>query len=139
MKYMDIAINEAKKAAEEGNVPVGCVIVKNEKVISVAHNKKNSDDVSVYHAEILAIISACNYLNSWNLDGCDMYVTLKPCLMCAGAIGESRIKNVYYILESNYYLNCDSTSLNINYVKFDDSLIYKNLMSDFFVNIRNIN
>lgn len=139
MKYMDIAIEAAKKASIEGNVPVGCVIVRNDEIISVASNKKNTENISIYHAEILAIISACKKIKNWNLEDCDMYVTLKPCLMCAGAIAESRINNVYYILESNYHLNFDNMSLKTNYIKITDNGYYSNMISDFFIDIRNNN
>ena len=101
-KYMIEAIKQAKIAQNKGNIPVGAVIVMNNKIISKAYNKKNSKKVSIYHAEILAIIKACKKLKSWRLNECDLYVTLEPCNMCLSAIGESRIKNVYYLLKSNY-------------------------------------
>ncbi len=135
MKYMKLALEAAKEAVKEGNVPVGCAIIKNNEVLSIAYNKKNSHNISVYHAEILAIIEACNKLNTWNLEECDMYVTLKPCAMCAGAIAESRIKNVYYLLDSNYHLN--NVLLKTNYIKIDFESEYPKLISDFFVNVRN--
>ena len=78
MKYMEMAVSAAIKGMEKGNVPVGCVIVKAGEVLSVSNNEKNSSNISVYHAEILGIISACKKLNQWYLDDCDMYVTLKP-------------------------------------------------------------
>ena len=108
--FMNIAVSEARKAYFEGNVPVGAVIVKNNKVLSFSHNTKNTSNVSVYHAELLCIIDACKKLNSWYLDDCVMYVTLKPCRMCEAAIAESRIKNVIYLLDSNYSdnLNCNN-------------------------------
>ena len=135
-KYMQAAVNEAKIASLEGNVPVGAVIIKNNRIIASAHNKKNSSNVSVYHAEILSIVDACNYLNSWYLDDCVMYVTLKPCKMCEAAIGESRIKKVIYLLNSNYTDNLDINISNIDYVQYNDFYNYFDDLSSFFNNIR---
>ena len=136
MKYMDLAVKIAKKAQKKGNVPVGCVIVNNNKIISYSSNKKNSSGVSVYHAEIIAIIKACKKLKRWQLDDCEMYVTLKPCAMCTAAIAESRIKKVYYILESNYIDNLESNVSNIEYVKFSDEEKYNDVISNFFKRLR---
>ncbi|HHW21638.1 MAG TPA: nucleoside deaminase [Clostridiaceae bacterium] len=94
--YMMEAINEAKKAFELGEVPVGAVIVCDGKIISRAHNLRETSSQAIAHAEILAIQEACSILGSWRLDDCDLYVTLEPCPMCAGAIINARIKSVYY-------------------------------------------
>ena len=80
----------------EDEVPIGCVIVKNNKVIAKAHNKRETFNQVSAHAEMLAIAKANKKLNSWRLEGCDIYVTIEPCIMCAGAIIQSRINNVYY-------------------------------------------
>ena len=93
-KFMAIAFNEAKKAYLKKEVPVGAVIIKDDIVIAKAHNLREYKKTSLAHAEILAISKACKKLNSWRLDGCTMYVTLEPCLMCAGAITQSRINKV---------------------------------------------
>jgi len=93
-KFMAIALSEAKKAYLKKEVPVGAVIVKDDIVIAKAHNLREYKKTSLAHAEILAIAKACKKLNSWRLDGCTMYVTLEPCLMCAGAITQSRINKV---------------------------------------------
>jgi len=93
-KFMKIALIEAKKAYSRKEVPVGAVIVKDDIVIAKAYNLREYKQTSLAHAEILAIAKACKKLNSWRLDGCTMYVTLEPCLMCAGAITQSRIKKV---------------------------------------------
>ena len=85
-RFMMEAIKQAKKAWDIDEVPIGCVIVKNGKVIARAYNRRESTQQSIAHAEILAIQKACKKLNSWRLDGCDLYVTLEPCPMCAGAI-----------------------------------------------------
>ena len=99
-EFMNIAIDEARIAYNEGNVPVGAVLVCDNKVIAACHNTKNSSNITINHAEILCIVEGCKYFNSWYLNDCDLYVTLKPCEMCVGAIGEARIRNVYYLLDS---------------------------------------
>lgn len=90
------ALKEAKKSFLNGDVPVGAVIVKDNKIISRAHNQKEIKKIATRHAEIIAIEKACKKLNSWYLDGCELYITLEPCLMCAGAIIQSRISRVIY-------------------------------------------
>lgn len=95
-KYMNLAINEAKKAFAENEVPIGCVIVHKEKVVASAHNRKEQLNRATAHAEILAIEEACTVLGDWRLDECTLYVTLEPCPMCAGAIYQSRIKRVVF-------------------------------------------
>ena len=95
-KYMKEALKEAKKAYDKWEVPVGCVIVKDGKIIARAHNVKELSNDTTKHAEILAIQKASKKLGAWRLLGCDMYVTLEPCSMCAGAIINSRISNLYY-------------------------------------------
>ena len=94
-KFMKEALKEAKKAYEKLEVPVGCVIVKDGKIIARAHNLKETKADTTKHAEILAIQKASKKLNSWRLLDCEMYVTLEPCSMCAGAIINSRIKKIY--------------------------------------------
>lgn len=95
-KYMLLALKEAKKAYDLGEVPVGAVIVKDDKVIAKAHNLRQSKKQVTGHAEIIAINKASKKLNAWILDECTIYVTLEPCLMCAGTIIQSRMKKVYY-------------------------------------------
>ena len=95
-KYMELAFKEAQKAFQEDEVPVGCVIVKDEKVIAKAHNKKEKKNSALFHAEIECINKATKKLNNWNLKGCEMYITLEPCMMCTGAIINSRIDKVYF-------------------------------------------
>jgi len=94
-KFMKVALKEAKKAYEKLEVPVGAVIVKDGKIIARAHNLKETKFDTTKHAEILAIQKASKKLNSWRLIDCEMYVTLEPCSMCAGALINSRIKKVY--------------------------------------------
>lgn len=93
--YMKVAIDEAKKALEKFEVPVGAVIVKDDKIIATAHNLKEITKDPTNHAEIIAIRKACESLGRWRLNDCSMYVTLEPCAMCAGAIIQSRIKTLY--------------------------------------------
>ena len=96
MDYMKLALKEAKKAGEEGEVPIGAVIVLDGKVIAKGRNKREKTQNALYHAEIVAIDRACKKLKSWRLDNAEMYVTLEPCPMCAGAIANARIKRVVY-------------------------------------------
>ena len=102
-KYMNIAIKEAEKAFKEGEIPVGAIIVKDDKIISKAYNKKESKNNPIAHAEIIAISKACKKLKTWHLDDCTMYVTMEPCLMCAGAMIQSRIKKVVYGVENKKF------------------------------------
>ena len=90
------AIKEAKKAELLDEVPIGCVIVKDNKIISRGHNIRESKNNPIGHAEIIAITKASKKLNSWRLNDCELYVTIEPCIMCSGAIIQSRIKAVYY-------------------------------------------
>lgn len=90
------AIELAKKAKQKDEVPVGAIIVLNGKIIARAYNKMEKKQVATAHAEILAINKACKKLKSWRLDGAEMYVTLEPCAMCAGAIVNARMKAVYF-------------------------------------------
>lgn len=92
---MQEAIKEAKKASKKLEVPVGCIIVKDEKIIARAHNQKETKTDTTKHAEILAIQKASKKLEAWRLLDCEMYVTLEPCSMCAGAMIQARIKKVY--------------------------------------------
>lgn len=92
--FMKKAIEQAKKAFECEDVPVGCVIVQNGKVIAKGYNKKEAKHCSVFHAEILALESACKKVGDWRLLDCTLYVTMEPCAMCAGAIVNHRIKRV---------------------------------------------
>jgi len=94
--YMMQAYKEALKAFKEDEVPVGCVIVKDDQIIARAHNKKEKKNCAIFHAEIECINKATKKLNNWNLKGCELYVTLEPCMMCTGAIINSRIDKIYF-------------------------------------------
>ena len=95
-KFMKLAIKEAKKAFDLNEIPVGAIIVRNNEIIAKAYNLKEQKQNPLLHAEIIAINEACSLVNNWRLTDCDMYVTLEPCVMCAGAILNARIKNLYF-------------------------------------------
>ena len=139
--FMKEAIKEAKKALLIDEVPIGCVIVKDDKVIARSHNTKEKDKLVISHAEINAIKEACNFLNDWRLENCDLYVTLEPCPMCASAIKQSRIRNVYCGLSNldsknrelveKIFLN-DMTNPSTNFYSDLDRDRVKKLMQKFF-------
>lgn len=95
-KFMITAYKQAEKAKEKDEVPIGAVIVKDGKIISKGYNLVENTNKATAHAEIIAIDKACKKLKSWRLDGAEIYVTLEPCAMCAGAIANARIKKVYF-------------------------------------------
>lgn len=142
----EILLSESNKAFLEGEVPVSAVIVKNGTVLSFAHNLKESRNSVTSHAEILAIEIASKRINNWRLDGCDIYVSLEPCSMCASAIHQARIDNIYYFVERTNLSfdhdllksilvekNCNKTT-EIHYIDYGDEL--KNILQDFFKNRR---
>ena len=96
---MKIATLLGYKACSKGEIPIGAVIVKNGKILSKAYNKREKSQIATHHAEILAIEKACKKLKSWRLNDCDLFVTLEPCPMCAGAILNARIKNLFYAVK----------------------------------------
>ena len=104
-KYIQEALIEAKIAFNLNEVPVGAVVVKNGEVIAKAHNLKRSTNNIMNHAEIIAIMEASGYIGDWRLNDCEMYITLEPCPMCAGALVQSRIKKIYIGSESNIESN----------------------------------
>lgn len=130
---MGIAIKQAEIAFNNGDVPVGAVIVKDNKIVSRAYNRREKDQDVIAHAEIIAIRKACKRLNSWRLNDCVMYVTLEPCPMCMGALQQSRIRKVVYGVENIKELP--------NLLKIENSNIFKNEISNllkiFFKNKRN--
>ena len=93
-KFMKAAIVQAKKAYALGEVPIGCVIVKDNQIIARGYNRRSIDHNTLAHAEMIAIKKACKKLGDWRLEDCTMYITLEPCPMCAGAIVQARIKNI---------------------------------------------
>lgn len=114
--FMKLAIKEAKRAYDIDDTPIGCVIVYNDKVISRAYNRKEVDNVATYHAEVLAINQACLSLNTWRLEGCTLYTTVEPCMMCTGAIIQSRISRVVYGASNDsfgYLSKLDNSKIDI--------------------------
>ena len=112
MNYMEIALEEAKKAYSKGEVPIGAVIVKDNKIIARAHNLKETLKSAIAHAEILAIEEASKKIGDWRLNGAEMYVTLEPCSMCASAIAQARISRLH-IGTFNKDMGACGTILNI--------------------------
>ena len=94
--FMKEALKEAYKAYNKKEIPIGCVIVRDNKIISRGHNLREKKKNALLHAEVIAINKACKKLKSWRLDDCDIYITLEPCTMCSGAILQSKIKNTYF-------------------------------------------
>ncbi|WP_059106117.1 tRNA adenosine(34) deaminase TadA [Shouchella shacheensis] len=111
-QWMREALVLARKAEELGEVPIGALIVRNEKVVASAYNQREADQAALAHAELLAIEQACRELGTWRLEGCTLYVTLEPCPMCAGAIVQSRIPTVVYGA-SDPKAGCAGTLMNL--------------------------
>ena len=139
--FMKQCINIAKESGKD--IPVGCLIVKDEQIISSDYNKREALNAVSSHAEILALESAAKKLNNWRLDGCDLYVTLEPCPMCAWAILNSRIQNVYFGAYDTKYGSFGSV-LNLLELSSFKSNIFggimedecRNLILEYFKNIR---
>lgn len=111
-KYMKEAIRQAKKAKALDEVPIGCVIVYEDKIIARGYNRRNTDKNTLSHAELNAIRKASKKLDDWRLEGCTMYITLEPCQMCAGAIVQARVSRVV-IGSMNPKAGCAGSVLNI--------------------------
>jgi len=111
-KYMLEAIKLAEKAYDEYEVPIGAIIIHEDKVIGKGYNQRNGKKNPLYHAEIQAIDEAAKYIGDWRLENCTMYVTLEPCPMCAGAIVQARIDKVF-IATMNPKAGCAGSILNI--------------------------
>ena len=141
---MSIALDEAKKAFDEGEVPVGAVIIKDGKLLAMAHNNREASNDATGHAETLAIRKACENIGSWRLEDCELYVTLEPCPMCMGAIINSRIKRVVYGAKDAKAGACGSlvnlTSYPFNHKPIIDHDVMEDecaqILSDFFYNKR---
>lgn len=146
LKYMDMAIEEARKAFEEDEVPVGCVIVKNNQILALTHNRKEQMNSATKHAEILAIEEASSKLNNWRLDGCDVYITLEPCPMCASALKQARVSHIFCGLSNSDFRNyeivlkiLESDKNNASVPIINDLAVEKvdKIMKGFFRNRRN--
>lgn len=135
--YMNIALQEAKQAMLHDEVPVGAIIVYKDNIIAKSFNRKNIDNIATYHAEILAINEACKNLNSWYLDECTLYTTVEPCMMCTGAIIQSRIKKVVYGTKNEVYghlSKLEKSKIEITSEILKDDC--QQILSDFFKNKR---
>ena len=129
--YMKIAIKQANKALKYNEVPVGAIIVKNNKIIAKAYNKKEKSNDSTKHAEIIAISKACKKFKNWRLDDCILYVTMEPCMMCSGAIEQSRIKKIVYGVKNENYGYTDNLK-NIEIISQVCEKECRNLVQTFF-------
>ena len=139
-QYMNYAIKEAKKALKQGEIPIGAVIVYNNKIISRGYNKKETNKNSLMHAEIIAINKACKKIGDWRLNDCELYVTLEPCLMCLGAILESRIKTIYCGITNNKTHDQNIIIAKENNIKIEYDILSYKIKKDFdlfFQKIRN--
>ena len=133
-KYINIALKEAYKAKKNNEIPVGCVIVKNNIILAKAHNKVEKRKDATCHAEILAIKKATKKIKNWRLNDCTLYTTLEPCMMCCGAIVQSRIRKVVYgtkNINSGYLEH-----INIIETKNIENEECKNIIKTFFKNKR---
>lgn len=124
------------KAIKNNDVPVSCIIIKNDTIVSTSYNKKNKKNNPICHAEINAIIKAAKVTNSWNLNDCELYVTLEPCEMCKKVIEEARIKRVYYILDNTKKIN--NTTL-YNKLNIPEEKYFEEEFKNFFENVRSKN
>lgn len=143
--FMQAAIAEARQAAWINEVPIGAVVVQDGQIIGRGHNMREHFQDVTYHAEMLAIMEACEHLHSWRLEDCDLYVTLEPCIMCSGAIINARLANVYYgapdpkagAVDSLYHLLSDS---RLNHQAHVESGLLgdqcSRLLKDFFRQVR---
>ena len=142
---MKEAIKQAQKAAKIGDVPIGCVLVKDGQIIARGYNRRNTDKNTLSHAELNAIRKASKKLGDWRLEGCTMYVTLEPCQMCAGALVQSRIDEVV-IGSMNPKAGCAGSVLNLlevegfnHKVKITRGVLEEEcstMLSDFFKELR---
>ena len=143
-KYMLLALKQAYKSYNHNEVPVGAVIIENDKVLSVGYNRKEKNKCALDHAEIIAIRKACKKKKNWRLSNCIIYVTLEPCPMCASAIKQSRIKRVVYLYDNlnknnkkiiEEILNSKDSNKPVEIKKINVSTINLkeiNLLTDFF-------
>lgn len=143
--FMKEAIKQAKKAGAAGDVPIGCVIVHENRIIARGYNKRNAKKTTLAHAELLAIEKASKKMGDWRLEECTMYITLEPCQMCAGAIIQARIPRVV-VGAMNKKAGCAGSVLNLfqipafnHQVEFEQGVLGEecgSLLSDFFKKLR---
>lgn len=134
MNYESILYKLALKAYKHDEIPVSCIIVRNNKIIAKAYNKKNKTGNVLDHAEIIAIRKASKKLSTWNLSDCEIYCSLKPCRMCEEVIKQSYIKKVYYYLDNSKIINYKYNSEQV-YV-YNNKNNFEKLLKDFFINKR---
>ena len=144
-KYMQEALKQAKKAIKLGEVPIGCVIVYQDKIIGRGYNKRNTKKTTLAHAELIAIEKASKNMGDWRLEDCTMYVTLEPCQMCSGAIVQARIKKVV-VGTMNPKAGCAGSILNLlqrqefnHQVELETGILEQectNILQEFFKNLR---
>ena len=145
IKYMRAALAQARKAYKLGEVPIGCVIVYEDKIVGRGYNRRNTDKTPLAHAEITAIRKAGRFMKDWRLEGCTLYVTLEPCQMCSGAIVQARIPEVVMAAE-NPKAGCAGSVMDIlNNSDFNHQVNVRKgvlkeecskLLKDFFVELR---
>ena len=130
---MNIAVKEAVKAKDRDDVPVGAVITCDGEVLAKAYNQKESKQCATKHAEIIAIEKASKKLHSWHLDNCTLYCTMEPCMMCCGAILQSRIKKIYYLVKNEKF-GCTDLLKNskIEVIQMDDNYQMRKILNSFF-------
>ena len=144
-KYMKAAICQARKALKLNEVPIGCIIVHDDKIIGRGYNRRNTDKTTLGHAEIIAIRKASKYLGDWRLEQCTMYITLEPCQMCSGAIVQARIPTVI-IGSMNPKAGCAGSIINLlqmqqfnHQVKIENGILEEectSLLTNFFQDLR---
>ena len=145
IRYMNLALSEARQAAAKGEVPVGAVIVLGAEVVGAGFNRREEQQSPLAHAEMIALAAAAGRLRTWRLEECDMYVTLEPCLMCAGAILQARMRRLVFgcldpkagAVESLYRL-CEDQRLNHQLPAIGGVLAEQSaaLLADFFARLR---
>lgn len=143
-EYIKIALSEANKAYLKGEIPIGVVIISNNKIIAKTHNLKEKYKCATKHAEILAIEKTSKLKDSWRLNDCEMIVTMEPCIMCCGALIQSRIKKVYYLVSNEkfggisttkIFLKNDKNNHTVEFEKIDNKEYEEksiNMLRDFF-------
>ncbi len=134
-KYIYIAIKEAKKSLATGDIPVGAVIVENNKIIAKSHNTREKKQIITGHAEINAINKAAKKKKTWHLNNCELYVTLEPCEMCKSVIKQAKINKVYYATKkTREYINDEKNKILLE--KINDNGFSEQLLKTFFQKIR---
>jgi tRNA(adenine34) deaminase len=144
-RYMDLALDEARQAADHGDVPVGAVVIHDGEVIARGHNRREVDQDPTAHAELLALQGAAKVLGSWRLSGASLYVTLEPCPMCAGALVNARVDHVIYGCADpkagavrSFYALCEDPRLNhrVQVTRGVRAEACAELLKDFFAKLR---